>query len=103
MNRFGEAEAQFETILKTDPNAVDTHEALGIVLASNGQPARAIEHFREAVRIQPNMGRANLSLGSALLDSGDVAGAVPYLQRAAQNPDAAIAREAQGILRKAGH
>jgi len=100
VNRLADAEAQFETILKSDPKATDTHEAYGIVLLSDGQLARAIEHFREAVRIQPEFGRANLSLGSALADSGDLAGGLPYLRKAAQSPDAAVAREAQGILRK---
>ncbi len=95
---LSEAEAQLEIVLKTDPAAADTHEALGIILATDGQRARALEHYREAVRIRPDFGRANLSLGSALLDDGEVAAATVYLKTAAANSDPEIARAARQIL-----
>ena len=72
-----------------------------IALASllvDGQPARAMEHYREAVRIRPDFGRANLSLGAALADSGDRAGGLPYLQKAAKSDDPVVRKEALDIL-----
>jgi Flp pilus assembly protein TadD len=95
---LAEAETQLETILRNDPKAADTHEALGIILATDGQKPRAIEHYREAVRLRPAFGRANLSLGAALIESGDIAAALPYLRAAAASSDPAIVGEANQIL-----
>jgi tetratricopeptide (TPR) repeat protein len=95
--KFADAQSQLEISLKEDPTA-DTHEALGLVFAAAGDPARAIEQYREAVRLRPGFDRANLSLGSALADQGKTAEAAPYLQRAAQSRDTAIRAEAQRLL-----
>jgi FimV-like protein len=67
---------------------------------TRGQAQAAIAHYREAVRIRPDFSRANLNLGSALADSGDAAGARPYLEKVAQSADPAIRQEAQRILQR---
>jgi Flp pilus assembly protein TadD len=67
---------------------------------AKGQALAALPHYREAVRIQPEFGRAHLGLGSALAAVGDVSGAVPHLQKAAADSDSAVRGEAAQILRQ---
>jgi len=100
--RREEAEQQLETGLHNDPNSADSHEFLGTLLAAKAQLARAIEHYREALRIRPGFDRANLHLGESLVDSGDVTGARPYLEKAAGSADAAVRQEALDFLKKLG-
>jgi hypothetical protein len=69
-----------------------------LLFASEGQPARAIVHYREAIRIRPDFGRANLSLGESLVASGDRISALVYLQKAAKSDDPAVRNEALDIL-----
>jgi tetratricopeptide (TPR) repeat protein len=67
------------------------------------QAQAALPHYREAVRIQPESGRAHLGLGSALAMTGDLAGAVPHLRKAAAGSDPAVREAAAQILRKLGN
>ena len=69
---------------------------------AKGQAHAALEHYREAVRIQPDSGRAHLGLGSALAATGDLAGAVPYLQKAVAGSDPAAREGVAQILRQLG-
>ncbi len=103
VNRLSDAQAQVEAILAGAPGSAGAHELLGNIFGAKGQIALAIQQFREAVRILPDFARANLSLGQALVDSGDRAGALPYLRKAAgQSSDAASRDEARKMLDKLG-
>jgi Tfp pilus assembly protein PilF len=62
----------------------------------------AAEQYREAIKIRPEFGRANLDLGALLADSGDVAGALPHLQKAAASLEPAVREEARQMLEKLG-
>jgi tetratricopeptide (TPR) repeat protein len=65
---------------------------------TRGQLQRALEQYREALRIRPEFSKAQLHLGEALADSGDAAGALPYLEKAAQSSDRAVREEAGKVL-----
>jgi Flp pilus assembly protein TadD len=67
-----------------------------------GNLKSAVEHYREAIRIRPEFARAHLDLGATLADAGDVAGALPHLQKAAGGPEPAVRQEATQILRELG-
>ena len=69
---------------------------------AKGQAQAALCHYREAVRIQPESGRGHPGLGSALATTGDLAGAVPHLQKAAAGSDPAAREGAAQILRQLG-
>jgi Tetratricopeptide repeat. len=88
--------------LRADPELADAHELLANLLMAKGQAQAAVPHYREAVRIQPDSGRARLGLATALLTTGDTAGAIPHLQHAAAGSDAAVSREAVQMLRQLG-
>jgi len=60
---------------------------------AKGQAQIASEHYSEALRIQPEFGRAHLGLGSALVAAGDRTGAVPHLQKAAADSDLQCVRQ----------
>ena len=89
-----------EAILRANPNSAEAHEFLGNLFNAKGEPDRAIDHYREAIRIAPDFDRANLDLGSALAAKGDASAALPYLRKAAQSKDAQTRAAALKILNK---
>jgi len=101
--RLDEAQQQLEMVLAANGASAEAHELLGTVFGAKGQPDRAIDHYREALRIQPQFSRAQLHLGEALADKGDTAGAVTFLRKAAESSEPAIRREALDLLRKLGN
>ena len=84
------------------PELADAHQLLADLLVAKGQAQTALRHYREAVRIQPESGRGQLGLGSALVTTGDLAGAAPHLQKAASGSDPAAREGAAQILRQLG-
>jgi len=64
----------------------------------HGKIAAAEHEYREALRLQPNSGRAQLNLGSLLAGKRDFAGAIEHLQLAAQNQDTEISSQARQAL-----
>jgi cytochrome c-type biogenesis protein CcmH/NrfG len=94
-----DAQQQLEAIVQANPNSAEAHEFLGNLLTAKGQTDRAIDQYREAVRIEPEFDRANLDLGSALANTANPTAALPYLRKAAQSSDAQTREEAQKILK----
>ena len=88
--------------MRADPELADAHELLADLLMAKGQAQVALAHYREAVRIQPESGRAHLGLGSALVVARDLAGAIPHLQKAAADSDPAVREGAVRMLRQIG-
>ncbi|HZQ50707.1 MAG TPA: tetratricopeptide repeat protein [Bryobacteraceae bacterium] len=99
-HRYDEAQRELEAALQADPKFADAHELLGDLLMAKEQPEVALSHYREAVRLQPESGRAHLGLGSALAGVGDVTGAVSELEKAAAASDPAVRGEAVQMLRE---
>ncbi len=52
--RFGEAAAEYEAIILRRPRHADAHRSLGKSLAAIGEPAKGLEHLREALRLEPD-------------------------------------------------
>ena len=75
---------------------------MGNLLAAKGQVRAALDQYREAVKLRPEFGRAQLDLGSQLADSGNVAEAIPYLRKAAESPQQVVREEASQILQQLG-
>lgn len=96
--RYADATTQFEKGLHEDPNNAELHHSLGLVFDSQGDPTRAIQEYREAVRLRPSYPLANLSLGFALMRSGKMTEAIPYLNVAAGSPEAPVRERARMLL-----
>ena len=75
---------------------------LGDLLRAEGQTESALEHYRQALRSQPDLSRAHLSLGLALVNTGDEEPGVVHLRRAAQGNDDSARKEALDALRQIG-
>ena len=76
----------------TRENAL-AHNKLGAIYGNSGREADAIVQFKEALRLRPDASEAKHilpNLGRALMSQGQVAEAIPYLERARPlNPDRA--------------
>jgi tetratricopeptide (TPR) repeat protein len=115
---------QAERALRKDPDAAETHHALGVALRRAGKPARAREHFARAADLDPSnpwawfdRGRAELAEAApaeALASFRHAAAALPgpegarflvWAARAAQHaarPDDAAAARAEAQARDPG-
>ncbi len=75
------------------PNAPPLHYRLGICYLRTGQPALAIEHYRQALRLKPDYTNAHRNLGLALEQLGRVDEAIEHYRRAVQSdPNNSAAR-----------
>jgi tetratricopeptide (TPR) repeat protein/mono/diheme cytochrome c family protein len=81
---IGEDAVGYETLLVTDPNNARLHDAVAALLLGLGQPARAMAHLEEALRIDPNLASAHYNLASAFLAGNDANAAVDHLRRAVE-------------------
>ncbi len=68
--RLGEAVEQFGRALVLDPANDLTHFHLARCLYFQGLPGPAVEHCREAIRLDPRWGPPHVVLGESLLDLG---------------------------------
>jgi tetratricopeptide (TPR) repeat protein len=66
LGRRREADAALQGALAKDPENARTHATRGWGLLHQGQPDRALEHFREAVRINPELDWAREGVVEAL-------------------------------------
>jgi tetratricopeptide (TPR) repeat protein len=63
------------------PESAETHNVLGIALASDGDMERALVEFREALRLDPASAATHWHLGAALASRGARQEAVVHLRR----------------------
>ena len=76
------------------------HDNLGYVLAAQGRTAEAIEHYQEALKINPDCAKTYNNLGTAFLNLGQLDKALGYYQQAlAIEPGFAEVENNLGILR----
>jgi Flp pilus assembly protein TadD len=75
---------------------------LGNLLQNERQLDQAIAEYPEAFRLNPNLGPAEVDLGTALAQKGDVSGAEEQLRRAANGADPAVRARALEVLKQIG-
>jgi tetratricopeptide (TPR) repeat protein len=76
------------TALRLNPNYVDAHNNLGVVLYQQGKTEEAIFHFREALRLHPGSASAHNNLGGVLMNQGKTDEALMHLRQALElNPN----------------
>ena len=97
LKNYRSALSTFETGLKVAPESFEMLNKQGLVLRDREEPARAIDSFSQAVRIQPDYLPARLNLAYTLLDDRryvDARREFAAAQKLAPN-DAEVARGAQ--------
>jgi tetratricopeptide (TPR) repeat protein len=72
LGRNDEAAEQFEAVVEILPHFVPAYNHLGKVKLAVGRPARAITHFRAALKLAPDYREAHLGLAAALGAHGEV-------------------------------
>jgi len=74
------------------------HLNLGVAIARDGDEAGAMQEYRTALAIQPNMIEAQAALGTSLHKQGKSAEALPHLRRAVQlRPDSPRLRQTLAV------
>ncbi len=67
-----DAAQTLQTALKNDPDNGVAHYHLGLALDQMGNPERAVEEFRSAVRLRPDLIEAQRALATAAMRKGDM-------------------------------
>ena len=70
-NNLQVAENLYNETLKTNPNHVDAHNNLGIVLNELGEHQKAMSCYEKAIQIQPNFVNAHNNLGAVYFELGE--------------------------------
>src|SRR5881296_369227 len=85
--------------LATGYDSVAAQNNLGRELVGQGKPAEAIEHFRQALRIKPDLAEAHNNWGMALDLQGKLPEAIEHFREALRiEPDLAIAHANWGVV-----
>lgn len=93
-----DGETLFRQALAVTTGSELVHNNYGALLVQQGRPAEAIAQFEAALKVNPRMITARLSLARARLDVGDTRGALDELDRAQQAaPRSAEVRRERGI------
>lgn len=66
LGQAGSAEAQLLAALAVDPDDADTHASLGWVYLENGNRPKAMQHFREALRLDAELDSARAGVVETL-------------------------------------
>jgi tetratricopeptide (TPR) repeat protein len=80
-NEPEQAMAEYQEVLRRDPNNFETILDLAHYHSRTGHVAEAVEDFQHALRIQPNRADVLKELADLLFTHGHRADAIPYYQR----------------------
>jgi tetratricopeptide (TPR) repeat protein len=81
-NRADLASAELRSIIALDPNNVDAHGNLGVMLFFQGDYADAIPQLRAALKLQPGLWKIEALLGMSEKRTSDAQGAIDDLEKA---------------------
>ena len=97
--RYEAAERELEYCLRIDSGFADARALLGDLMLAKNRPAEAAAQYRALLKLRPTA-ETELNLGLALVASGDRAGAVEYLRRAAASGEPEVRRRASEALKR---
>lgn len=97
--RFGEALVHAREAVHLDRSNLNFHDLVGNLYSAMRNWRAAAQEYQEALRVDPEFGRGQLGLGTALGALNDLSGARLYLSKAAQSSDPAVRAEASELLR----
>ena len=82
LRRYRRSAAEFDAVLKLNPNNAAAHNQLGLSLDRLGKPEEGIEHLRATIRLRPGHKNAHYNIADMLARTGRVDEAVDFLERA---------------------
>ncbi len=86
--RLADAQREYETTLKLNPDYAGAHSNLGTVLLETGHGVAAVQEYREAVRLAPGTALYHFNLGIGLAQTGQGAEAIAEYEGALKlDPD----------------
>lgn len=89
----------FQHSLEVTENNYFSHTVLGETLSLQGELDKAIDHYREALRIKPDFLEAHLSLAAAFEKEGkDQEAMVRYIEVLRIEPNSPVAHHSLGVL-----
>ncbi len=91
--RLDEAEKDFLDVLQQGGNLAFVYNNLGALYQQRGDHKRAIQQFREAIRLNPGYAAPRILMGVSLLATGEIPEATRQLKRAVElQPQEPLAR-----------
>ena len=96
------AELQLTAAIRIDNRFAEAHALLGKLLQQEGRIDDARREYETALRIRPDLDRAQFDLGALLAGKGDLAGATPHLRSAANSTDPVLRALAAQMIRDLG-
>jgi Flp pilus assembly protein TadD len=102
MNRIAEAATHLERSLQADGKQPLAHDVLGGLLEATGKTPQAVAHYKEAIRLRPDFGKAHVDLGAALARQGDRSGAAAEFRAAQSDADPKVRETAAAGLASIG-
>ena len=82
LGRYRESTAEFDAVLKLNPNNAAAHNQMGLSLDRLGNPEEGIEHLLTTIRLRPGHKNAHYHLADMLARTGRVDEAADFLDRA---------------------
>ncbi len=82
IDRLDDAEQEYRTALKLNPESPEARYGLGLVFETKKQNTVALVEYRRAVKLSDEFAPAHIGIGRVLLDKKDFAGAAAELKRA---------------------
>ena len=70
--RYSEADREFNTVLRIDPDMPNGNYGLGLNFSRQGRYEEAVLNFKQAIRIDPKFDAGQAELGYAYADLGDM-------------------------------
>ncbi|HKQ47769.1 MAG TPA: tetratricopeptide repeat protein [Phycisphaerae bacterium] len=93
-SRFADAAAEFETVIRLNPQSAEGHHNLAAMYVRLGRTSDSIRHYEEAIRLRRNWPEAHANLAAALLQLGRLDEAIREYEKALQlQPDLQMAKE----------
>ena len=93
------AQAMFREAIRMRPDYASAHRNLAGLLAPR-EPASALKHLQEAVRLEPENPQFRFDLGIVSVKAGAVEEGRGHLERVAQSTDARLRKAARAVLKE---
>ena len=96
--RYDEAAAEFQTILRLNPKVAEAHANLGVIYYTQRRYPEAAEAFTEALKLKPSLSKAADFLAMVKAKTGHVDEALPLLEKAFKNSTDEQLRQQAGLF-----